>query len=141
MHALAYRRYPDVGGCVHVEPPYLNTLYVLGKEVPNVLANFLYLFGGRGLAVVPPTRSGTREFAELSISSLGNRYGVVWKNHGLFCVGATLGEAFDRCVAAEQAARVCHQALALGLEPDLIPRPVEAEIVEAARSRHARRAV
>jgi len=135
VHRLAYRSRPWVGGCAHVEPPYLNALYAVNREVPNLLGNFVYLFAGRGLAVAPALRSGTREFAEAVLAAMGDRLGVVWKNHGLFCVGDTLRSALDRCVAAEQAAKVYSLALALGAgEPAPIPEEVQEEMVRTARA-------
>jgi ribulose-5-phosphate 4-epimerase/fuculose-1-phosphate aldolase len=133
-HVLAYRSRPGVGGCAHVEPPYLNALYCVGEQVPNILGNFVYLFGGKGLAVAPPLASGNEEFAERSLAAMGDRFGVVWQNHGLFCVGRDIGLAFERCVAAEQAARVYYLTLALNAgRPAAIPPDVQAELVRAAR--------
>lgn len=135
VHALAYRRFPDIGACAHVEPPYVNALYSLNRPVPNVLGNFVYLFAGRGLAAGPSLRSGTRQFAHASLDAMGDRFGVVWKNHGVFCIGSDLEVALDRCVAAEQAARVYYLALTLRLgEPDLVPDGVQEEMVEATRA-------
>lgn len=135
VHALAYRRYGEVGSCVHVESPYVNALYALNRPVPNVLGNFVYLFGGRGLAACPSLRSGTGEFASASLDAMGDHFGVVWKNHGLFCVGGDIDVALDRCVAAEQAARVYYLAIALKVgEPDLVPEDVQQEMVEATRA-------
>src|SRR5439155_24370136 len=132
-HLHAYRTRQWVGGCVHVEPPHLNALYCVGEQVPNILGNFVYLFGGEGLAVAPPLASGNQAFAERSLAAMGERFGVVWQNHGLFCVGRDIGLAFERCVAAEQAARVYYLALALDAgRPAAIPREVQAEMVRAA---------
>src|SRR5579884_145801 len=93
VHILTYRARPGVGACIHVEPPYVNALGVIGAEIPNVLGNFVYLFGGRGLAVVPCLHSGTEGFAQASVRAMGDRFGAVWKNHGLFCVGQDIGRA------------------------------------------------
>ena len=135
VHALAYRRYHEVGACVHVEPTYINVLYAMNLPVPNILGNFVYLFGGRGLASGPSLRSGTSGFAAASLDAMGDHFGVVWKNHGVFCVGADLEVALDRCIAAEQAARVYYLALALKAgEPDLVPEDVQSEMVEVARA-------
>ena len=82
VHALAYRRYHEVGACVHVEPTYINVLYAMNLSVPNILGNFVYLFGGRGLASGPSLRSGTSGFAAASLDAMGDHFGVVWKNHG-----------------------------------------------------------
>jgi ribulose-5-phosphate 4-epimerase/fuculose-1-phosphate aldolase len=135
VHLLAYQRYQGVGACVHVEPIYINTLYSLNRPIPNILGNFVYLFGGRGLAAGPSLRSGTSNFASASLDAMGDRFGVVWKNHGLFCVGDNLEVALDRCIAAEQAARVYYLALALKLgDPDLVPEEVQEEMVDVARA-------
>lgn len=134
IHCLAYLRYPHVFGVAHVEPPYLNAVYLTGAEIPNLLGNYVYLFEGRGLAVAPPIKSGSREFAETSLDAMGDRPGIVWRNHGVFCVGPDLDAAFDRCVAAEQAARVYYLARTLrGEEPDALPAEVQAEMVETLR--------
>lgn len=134
IHCLAYRRHPEVGGCAHVEPPYLNAVYLTGSEIPNLLGNYVYLFEGRGLAVAPPIQSGSRAFAETSMDAMGDRLGIVWRNHGVFCVGPDLDVAFDRCVAAEQAARVYHLACTLRREePDPLPADVQAQMVETLR--------
>ena len=133
IHCLAYRRYPQVGGGAHVEPPYLNAVYLTGAEIPNLLGNYVYLFEGRGLAVAPPIKSGSPEFAETSLDAMGDCLGVVWRNHGVFCVGPDLDAAFDRCVAAEQAAHVYSLARALGEDPEALPADVQAEMVETVR--------
>ncbi len=125
IHTMAYRTYPWVGGCVHVESPYVNVLYTLNLTIPNILGNFVYLFAGKGLA-----------------EAIGDHFGVVWKNHGMFCVGQDIRLAFDRCVAAEQAARVYYLGLALKLgEPYLIPADVQAEMVAFAEEKGWGRAV
>ena len=135
VHALAYRRYKAVGACIHVEPIFINTLYALNRTVPNILGNFVYLFGKRGLASGPSLRSGTSNFASASLDAMGDRFGVVWKNHGVLCVGDILEVALDLCVAAEQAARVYYLALALQIgEPDMVPGEVQNEMVELARA-------
>jgi ribulose-5-phosphate 4-epimerase/fuculose-1-phosphate aldolase len=134
IHVTAMRRYPYVGACAHIESPYLNALYTLDKPIPNILGNFVYLYAGMGLAIGPSIRSANQDFADQTLDAMGDKFGVVWKNHGLFCVGQTIQVAFKRCITAEQAARVYYLALALGQgEPDLIPEDVQAEMVETAK--------
>jgi ribulose-5-phosphate 4-epimerase/fuculose-1-phosphate aldolase len=134
IHTTAMKRHPAVMAGAHIEPPYLNALYAVNKEVPNILGNFVYLFGGRGIAVGPSIRSANQEFADKTLDAMGDKFGVVWKNHGLFCVGPDPRTAFKRCMAAEQASRVYYLALSLNQgEPDLIPQEVQDEMVEAAR--------
>ncbi len=135
IHTLVYRRDPWVQACAHTESPYVNALYAMNLDVPNVLDNFVYLFAGKGLAVGPAMKSASREFAEATLDAMGDHFGVVWKNHGLFCVGASVETAFRRCWVAEQTARVYHLTLALQRgEPDLIPEEQQQAMVEAART-------
>lgn len=135
IHLAAYKVYPKIGGCAHTESPYVNALAVLNKNVPNILGNYVYLFGGQGLGVVPGLRSTTQEFADATIKALEGKLGVIWKNHGMFCIGKTLRMAFKRCWAAEQSAKVYHLALSLQEgDPDLIPQDVVDEMVEKARN-------
>jgi ribulose-5-phosphate 4-epimerase/fuculose-1-phosphate aldolase len=142
IHTQAYRTRPGVGSCVHVESPYVNTLYALNLNIPNILGNFVYLFAGKGLAVAPSIKSGNSNFARITLEAMGDHFGVVWKNHGMFCVGRDIRSAFDRCVAAEQAARVYYQALALKMgEPDLVPEDIQAEMVAFAAQKGWERAV
>lgn len=131
IHTLAMRTIEGVNGCAHVESPYLNALYVMNREIPPVQHNIVYLFAGKGLALGPAMRSGTEEFAERTLEAMGDKSGVVWKNHGVFCIGDTVETAWRRCWAAEQAARVYYLALALQAgEPDLIPEDEQAAMVE-----------
>lgn len=135
VHLSAYSAFPWVGGCVHVEPPFINAVYAAGREVPNVLGNMVYWFGGRGLGLVPPVRSGTDDFARLTVEALRDKLGVVWRNHGLFCVGRTLEEAFVRCWVAEQTAQVFLLASLLGGPVHEVPREVIEQMVAVSRER------
>jgi ribulose-5-phosphate 4-epimerase/fuculose-1-phosphate aldolase len=77
-------------------------------------------------------RSGSPAFAQASLQAMGERFGVVWPNHGLFCVGRDLEAAFLRSLYAEQAAQVYYLAISLdGGGPVLFPPDQEAEIVQS----------
>ncbi|MGH2620702.1 MAG: class II aldolase/adducin family protein [Anaerolineales bacterium] len=135
VHLAAYQADARIGACAHTEPPHVNALYALNKSLPNILGNFIYAFAGRGLAVGPRMKSGTSAFAAANIEALGDRFGIVWPNHGLFCVGRTLEVAFIRSLHAEQAAQVYYLAIALdGREPLLLPNEEQEQYVRAARA-------
>jgi L-fuculose-phosphate aldolase len=133
VHLEVYRSDERIGACAHTEPPYLNALYALDRPLPNVLGNFIYAFAGRGLAEGPRMKSGSPEFAAANLRALGERFGVVWPNHGLFCVGRDLERAFTRSLYAEQAAQVYYLAVGLeGREPELLPSDEQADILQSA---------
>lgn len=132
-HLAVYRARREVGACIHTEPPYLNALYLAGREVPPVLENFVYSFAGQGLAVMEPMMSGSEEFAAGSLQVLGEGFGAVWKSHGLFCVGKDIKAALQRSLVAEQAAQVYWLALVLGeVNPNPIPEVEFQRLVRAA---------
>jgi L-fuculose-phosphate aldolase len=132
VHLAAYRADDRVNACAHTEPPHLNALYALNRTLPNVLGNFIYAFAGKGLAVGPRMRSGSPAFAQASLQAMGDHFGVVWPNHGLFCIGRDLEVAFLRSLHAEQAAQVYYLAISLeGGGPVLFPPDQEAEIVQS----------
>jgi len=135
VHLAAYQADPRIAACAHTEPPHINALYALNKSLPNILGNFIYAFAGRGLAVGPRMKSGTSAFAKANLEALGDRFGIVWPNHGLFCVGRTLEVAFIRSLHAEQAAQVYYLAIALdGREPLLLPNAEQANYIRAAQA-------
>lgn len=133
IHLLAYNKISNVNSAIHVEPPYINALAAVNLNIPPILGNFVYLFGGKGLSMVESMRSGNEAFAKATVDAMKDHFGVIWKNHGIFCVGPTIELAFRRSWAAEQSARVYYLALALGKgEPDTIPHQVQEEMIEMA---------
>ncbi|NMB87889.1 MAG: class II aldolase/adducin family protein [Chloroflexi bacterium] len=135
VHLLAYQQMPDIGGAVHIEPPYINALAAVNLNPPPILGNFVYLFGGKGLAMVESIRSGNAAFARATMEAMQDHFGVIWKNHGIFCVGSSLELAYRRSWAAEQAAKVYYLSRALGkCDPEMISGPVQEEMIDMARN-------
>jgi ribulose-5-phosphate 4-epimerase/fuculose-1-phosphate aldolase len=113
VHCLVYRERPDVCGVVHTEPPYVNCFGALGKEIAPVLVSLLLAAGGP-VPVLPFQPSGSEAFGRDMLAAMGDRFAVIWGNHGLLTIGSSLSLAYERTVFIEEGARVYHLSLQLG---------------------------
>lgn len=124
VHCLVYQERPDVHGVVHTEPPYVNCFGALGKEIEPVLVSLLLAAGGP-VPILPFQPSGSEVFGRAMLAAMGERFAVIWANHGLLTIGSSLAVAYERTVFIEEGAKVCHLALQLGtphvLPTDLFP--------------------
>jgi len=69
---------------------------------------------------MPFAPSGSREFGYAMLEVMGERRAVVWANHGMLALGASLGQAIHCTVMVEMAAQLYHLALLHG-QPQPIP--------------------
>jgi L-ribulose-5-phosphate 4-epimerase len=120
MHRAAYMRRPDVGGVVHTHSIYASAFACLGRPM-DVISTELAMLVGATIACAPYAKSGTEEFAEAALNSLGaEALAVLLQNHGALAVGRTLKEAYSVAVGLEEAAMIFHLASQLGT-PIVIP--------------------
>lgn len=124
VHCLVYQERPDVHGVVHTEPPYVNCFGALGKEIEPVLVSLLLAAGGP-VPILPFRASGSEAFGRDMLAAMGDRFAVIWANHGLLTIGSSLTVAYERTVFIEEGAKVYHLTLQLGapyvLPTDLFP--------------------
>ncbi|MGE5675877.1 MAG: class II aldolase/adducin family protein, partial [Mycobacterium leprae] len=120
MHALTYRRRPDVGGVVHTHSIYASAFACLGREMPVISTELAMLVGGT-IPCAPYARSGTEEFGVAAVDTLGaDALAVLFQNHGVMAVGRTLKEAYAVAVGLEEAAMIYYLASQMG-SPVIIP--------------------
>lgn len=119
VHCRVYDRRPDINGVVHVEPRYTNGFGLVGREIPPVITT-LYLAIGGSVPVAPFVPSGSAEFADTALEAMGDRFGVIWANHGLMTVGHSLPLALHRAEIIEHCAASYYFAVQMG-EPSLLP--------------------
>lgn len=110
VHLAAYRRRPDVNAIVHTESTFANVLGALGRPIAPVLLNMV-LYAKGEVPVMPFEFSTNEAFGERSAELMGDDVNaVVWANHGLLSVGASLKLAFKVAVAVEENAEVLYYA-------------------------------
>lgn len=120
MHRLAYQRRPDVNAVVHTHSIYASAFACLGQELPIISTELAALVGGT-IRCAPYAKSGTEEFAEAALNTLGNEdLAVLFQNHGVMAVGRSLKEAYSVAIGLEEAAMIFHLAKQMG-DPIIIP--------------------
>jgi L-ribulose-5-phosphate 4-epimerase len=121
-HACIYRHRPDAGGVAHTHSAYATAWAARGEPIPCVLTAMADEFGG-DIPVGPFARIGDEAIGEAIVETLeGSRSpAVLMANHGVFTIGATVGDAVKAAVMCEDVARTAHLARQLG-EPARLAR-------------------
>jgi L-ribulose-5-phosphate 4-epimerase len=120
MHRLAYDRRPDVNGVVHTHSIYASAFACTGQAMPVISTELAALVGGT-IRCAPYARSGTDEFGEAAVQTLGSEdLAVLFQNHGVMAVGRSLKEAYSVAIGLEEAAMIFHLARQMG-DPIIIP--------------------
>ncbi len=128
IHADIYLQRPEVDAIVHAHPPYCTTLACLHRDIPP----FHYevaLAGGHNVRCAPYATFGSQALSDFVITALKDRRACLMANHGLICLGATLGEALALARDLEFLARTYCQCLAIA-EPELLSREEMQRVVE-----------
>ncbi|MEJ7748633.1 MAG: L-ribulose-5-phosphate 4-epimerase [Candidatus Limnocylindrales bacterium] len=125
-HLYIYRHRPDVNGVVHTHSRYATAFAAVGRSIPVHLTAQADEFGGEipcaGFALIGDEAIG----AEV-VASIGRSPAVLLKNHGVFTVGRTAGDAVKAAVMTEDVAATVFAALQLG-RPDTLPDDVVARL-------------
>ncbi|MBA2700669.1 MAG: L-ribulose-5-phosphate 4-epimerase [Chloroflexi bacterium] len=125
-HLYIYRHRPDVNGVVHTHSRYATAFAAVGRSIPVHLTAQADEFGGEipcaGFALIGDEAIG----AEV-VASIGRSPAVLLKNHGVFTVGRTAGDAVKAAVMTEEVAATVFAALQLG-RPDTLPDDVVARL-------------
>ena len=118
-HLAIYRSNPNVGGIVHVHPPYA-VAWAVANRVPGLVHT-----AARGqlkrIALVDLAPSGSEELAAMIADAFADRdlRVALMREHGVVAVGADLRTAFYRADYLEDTAKVALLAAQVGaLPPD-----------------------
>lgn len=116
VHATVYRHRPDVGAVIHTEPHYVNAFGAIGMAIEPVTTTGLK--SANGIVPIMPFRTVRDEtFAEEMLEVMADHHAVVWGNHGMLVIGATIEQALDRSLGVEFNAKVFALSRLLG-EPN-----------------------
>ncbi len=105
-HLAIYRQNPDVGGIVHVHPPYAVAWAVANRTPPLVHT------AARGvlqkIALVDLAPSGSKELADMISDAFsdGDLRVALMREHGIIAVGPDLRTAYYRAEYLEDTAKV-----------------------------------
>lgn len=104
MHRQIFEHRKDVNAIIHTHPLY-GTALATSKNIDELPAIDIemvsYLGGSIGIAEFAP--AGSKELADYVLESIGDRAGVLLKNHGAIGVGTSMESAFISCEILEKA--------------------------------------
>jgi L-fuculose-phosphate aldolase len=131
LHTLVYRE-SDAAAVVHTHSIYATTLACTVDELPAV-HYMIHAFGGDSIAVSDYERFGSDELADAVNRALGDRRGVLLRNHGAVVHGPTLTRAYDLAVLLEWLAELYWRSSVFGTPRILSHEQLEEVATEAGR--------
>ncbi|NJD02913.1 MAG: class II aldolase/adducin family protein [Ruminiclostridium sp.] len=94
MHLHIYRSRPEINAIVHSHAVWSSAFAAAGKNMPSVLDEQYYVFGGE-VVCAEYGAVGSEKLAENIVFALGaDRMAALMRNHGAVCIGKDLEEAF-----------------------------------------------
>ncbi len=118
-HLVIYRNRPELNGIVHTHSRYATAFAAAGQSIPVYLTAIADEFGGP----IPCGRFamiGGEDIGQAVLEVIGASSAVLLKNHGVFTVGKTAGDALKAAVMVEDIAQTVWLAQMIG-EPEEIP--------------------
>ena len=117
MHAVVYRRRPDVGAVIHTHSPMVTTYAMAHRPLPIHYEGLLRLGVSEDIPVAPWGPRGSREsiaHIEECLTAHPNSSAVLLANHGLLAFGPDQRMAAQLIVSLEEAAEMMLLADRLG---------------------------
>jgi len=113
LHIGIYQVRKNVNAVIHTHSVYATAMAVSHNEIPPITDDQMAFLGGEiRLAEYAP--SGSDELVKNVIEALGDRNGVLMKNHGMLGAGRSMHEALTACEMVEKTARVYYLSLTAG---------------------------
>jgi L-fuculose-phosphate aldolase len=119
LHLGIYRARRNVNAVIHTHSVHASAMAVTGRNIPPITEEQVIYLGGE-IGCAPYAPSGTEELARAALEALGDRSGVLLRNHGAIGTGKDLAAAFTACEMVEKCAQVYLLARSAG-EPDPLP--------------------
>jgi L-fuculose-phosphate aldolase len=131
LHTLVYRE-SDAEAVVHTHSIYATTLACTVDELPAV-HYMIHAFGGDTVDVSDYERFGSDELAAAVHKALGDRRGVLLRNHGAVVHGPSLSRAYDLAVLLEWLSELYWRSSIFGEPKILSHEQLEEVATEAGR--------
>lgn len=118
MHAEIYRHIGHVNAIVHTHAPYATSFAVLHKEIPVILVEMIPFLKG-SIEVSPYAEQGSAQVGLNAVPVLERKNVCLMANHGIVSVGTDLNQAYLASIYAEDAAKIYHRALCVGMPVEI----------------------
>ncbi len=94
IHAAVLASRPEVGACIHSHPVFATIMASCRMPLPAFTDELKEVMGG-DVAVGAYGLPGTKKLMEGTVQAMQGRNACFMANHGVFCVGKTMDEAFN----------------------------------------------
>ncbi len=113
LHLECLRRYPEIGGVIHLHPVYATMFALIREPIPAVIEEVVVYIGG-DVPVAEYRTTGTDDLGVEAARHLADRSAVLLANHGMVVVGKDPAEALHHAGVVERTARIVWGARQLG---------------------------
>ncbi len=113
FHLGIYNKYPSVRAVIHTHSKYATALSLANKPIPFITVGMKFHCGG-AVDIAPFAMPNSEECNRLILEHLKDKKAVLLQNHGLVCVGETLGDCYETAEFVESLSESYIHALLLG---------------------------
>jgi L-fuculose-phosphate aldolase len=113
LHLECLRRYPEIGGVIHLHPIYATMFALIREPIPAVIEEVVVYIGG-DVPVAEYKTTGSDELGVEAASHLADRSAVLLANHGMVVVGKDPAEALHHAGVVERTAQIVWGARQIG---------------------------
>lgn len=93
IHAAVLASRPEIGACIHSHPVFATIMASCRMPLPAFTDELKQVMGG-DVAVGAYGLPGTKKLMQGTVDAMKGRNACFMANHGVFCVGKTMEEAF-----------------------------------------------
>ncbi|HVX18183.1 MAG TPA: class II aldolase/adducin family protein [Acidimicrobiales bacterium] len=119
LHLEVLRRYPEIGGVIHLHPIYATMFALIHEPIPAVIEEVVVYIGG-DVPIAEYRTTGTDDLGAEAARHLGDRSAVLLANHGMVVVGKDPAEALHHAGVVERTAQIVWGARQVG---EIVPIP------------------
>ena len=94
IHAAVLASRPEINACIHSHPVFATIMASCRMELPAFSDELKAVMGGE-VKVGAYGLPGTKKLKEGTVAAMQSRNACFMANHGVFCVGKTMEEAFN----------------------------------------------
>jgi len=113
FHLGIYQIRKDVNAIIHTHSKYATALCLANKPIPFITVGMKFHCGGP-VEIAPFAIPNSEECNRLILEHLQDRKAVLLQNHGLVCVGDSLGDCYETAEFIESLSESYLHALLLG---------------------------
>lgn len=133
MHLEMYRARPDIKAIFHTHSPWASGVISSGAQLKPMFAEFVCDLGRVG--TIPYVTPTTQDLADAMGRCAADHDTIFMVNHGVAALGATLKQAYYKCLVVEDAAISMVAASVVG-KPRFLTDAEQADLMQLDAAKH-----